>query len=250
MLDKAGNANVETAKKDTPVEISFNLGRCALTIKSTCGECIHHKRMAYPAYKKVCVELGIIEENKPCPAFSPNTDRVKFTESKHARNVARAISDFSPRELKNLAAILNQEERTRRYGFKLGQELYFLAFGGDYLSNYLKAYVVSADSTYVHLEGEKGCLISLHHNSVLNKRKWERKQIQLLSANKQVDPNYKKYTQNMTKSEKNIKSIIDKTIATLSPDTKQSNALSSSSPKKHRNERHMDLTELLSVSTR
>jgi hypothetical protein len=202
----------QKTRKDGPVPIDINLGKSALTIKQTCGQCIHLKRMAYPAFKKPCIELGIIEESKPCEKFAANPALIKFSDSEHTRNIAKAMRELNDRELKLLAVVINQETRTRKRGFEFGQIVYFRVFGGDYISNYVKAKVVSADRDYVHVQGADGCLATLYHKSVLTGKEWKKKEFYLLKINKIKDPNRAKYLKAPTKAEREVNKIMNKAL--------------------------------------
>ena len=208
-------------KQDSPIPMEVNLGKCALFIKNTCGSCVHFKRMAYPKFKQPCVNLGIISDSKPCSKYAINPAKIKFTEDKHLRNVTKAIDELTVSQLKLVSALLNQEERTRKAGFKAGMIVYFNMFGPDYLSNYVKAKVIWADSTYVHVEGDNGCVATFYHKSVMRYPKWKKKELELLKTNKIKDPKYKMYFKVETKVEKEIRAIIEKTSpVTLNSDIK------------------------------
>lgn len=192
---------------DYPTPMDVNLNRSALQIKMTCRECIHFKRMAYPSYKKPCLELGITEESKPCENFAPNPANISFTESKRIRQAALVIQDLSDRERKLFAAILNQETRTRRYKFAFGEKVYFKLYGGNYLKNYVVAKVVWADSKHVHIQGVDGFVASLHHGSVLKQAQWSKLEFELIRDNKIYDPSRARYDRVPTKAQLEIQKI-------------------------------------------
>jgi hypothetical protein len=196
-------ATEQTNKKsaDYPTPMDINLSKSALQIKMTCRDCIHLKRMAYPSYKKPCFDLGITEESKPCENFAPNPANISFTESKRIRQAALIIQELSERERKNLAVILNQETRTRRYKFTFGEKVYFKLYGGNYLKNYVAAKVVWADSKHVHIQGVDGYIASLHHNSVFRQAQWNKLEFELIRDNKIYDPSRARYDKVPTKAQ-------------------------------------------------
>jgi hypothetical protein len=183
---------------DLPQSLDVNLGRTNLLIKQRCGNCKHLKRIAHPQYGKVCSKLGFTEISKPCEKFSTDPTKIKFKGERHARNAVDFLQDLSDDKILLYSALLNEETRTRRYGFHFGMTVYILAFGSDCLENYRRMKVVSADSKYVNLQaGDFTAMV--YHRSVLTPKQWVRKKAELIDQEKRFETSsrakiYKKTT--------------------------------------------------------
>lgn len=177
---------------DEIVPVDFPLNRSALTVNLTCGDCRHHGGIPAPGQKSCCAVLGVIQEQTPCLHFSVSPFVIDFGSDMYLRMISRIIRKLNRKKLNAVASLLLQEARTRRYGFNMGDVVYFKAYGDDFLSNYRKGYVVSADKHYVVISGRRGrefsCYISAPY--VLRKAQWLEKQKELIAANRLVDPRY------------------------------------------------------------
>lgn len=168
---------------DLPQSVDINLGRTNLLIKQRCGNCKHLKRFAHPQYGKVCSKLGMNEMSKPCEKFSTDPTKIKFRGERHIRNAVDFLQDLSDDKILLFSAMLNEETRTRRYGFHFGMTVYILAYGSDCLENYRRMKVVSADQKYVHLQaGEFSAMV--YHNSVFTSAQWLKKKKWLIENEK------------------------------------------------------------------
>jgi hypothetical protein len=200
---------ISGGKTIMPEPLSINLSACTLTIKTNCGGCRHFNRMAYPEYGIVCEKKGILETAKPCVRFSPDPRQIKFKNDADLVALAKALANVSKNKLPLLASLINKESRTRKQGWCFGEICYIRIFGEDYISNYRRSRIISADSQYVTIEGKGGFTASLTKSSVLNARQWKKKKRELEAAGKITDPNYSKYIRLPTKAEREAAKILD-----------------------------------------
>jgi hypothetical protein len=207
-MEKTKTTAVSTDNAITPEPVSFSLTGSALTLNVNCGLCRHHSRMAHPALKKVCREKGILEEAKPCARFSADPRQIKFSDDEQLLAVSEWIGQAPKKKLLLLAALLTQEERTRKQGRYFGEVVYILALGGEYITNYRRCRVVSAVKDYVTVEGQ-GIIATVMTSSVLSIKQWKKKKALLAATGKKRDPRYKTYFQAPSKVDEEIKQVID-----------------------------------------
>lgn len=193
-----------TENTSYPTPVTMPLNKSTLTINTRCATCKHFNRLANPAYGEVCSQLGVIETSKPCNRYSVNPAEIKIYEQEHVEALVEIVESLSDRDLQLMAALFNREHLTRKRGFKFGSVVYLRPFGGDYVSNYRKAKVISADREYVHIRAADGWTASVFHTSVLNAAAWKAKKADLTKAGKIKDPNYSKYFQIKTKAQVDI----------------------------------------------
>lgn len=196
-----------------PEPVSIPLNKTALTINVRCGSCKFFKRIPNPAYGDVCTEKGVLDSSKPCMRYCVDPDQIHIKESEHIDALVQILEGISDKELSLVTALFNREHITRKRGFRFGMVVYLRPFGDDYVSNYRRAKVISADRTYVHIRASDGWIGSVYLSSVLKPSEWKTKKAQLERAGKITDPNYKKYFHIKTKAEVDI----DKFLTTHTP---------------------------------
>lgn len=179
------------AEKPVPTEVA--LSSSALFIPQKCINCKHFRRVAHPAYEKACETLGVLFDARPCERFSPDPARLKFTKRRQAEQVLSILRDMSESDLLTAASLLTQERRNRRQGYRFGDTVYLCAFGGDYLSNYRRCKVVSAEGRYINVQADEGFSAMVFKTSVLTATQWKTKKAWLENNERRTDPRYAKY---------------------------------------------------------
>lgn len=180
-----------------------------LAISAKCGMCVHYANMKHTAYESVCKELGILEENTPCIRYEPDYRQLQLAEQPWFAAFAAAMSQMTGKQRHILASLLMKENRTRRAGYFFGETVYIRVFEGDYLSNYRRGVIVSANSKHVYIEGRGGFHAMLMRNSVMNTRQWLRKKQELIRSNRIKDPFLRRYMQVPTDVDKKMQAIIE-----------------------------------------
>jgi hypothetical protein len=186
-------------KSSVPLPVDFSLNT-SLTCNVKCGDCVFFARHYSPAYKEPCIKLGISSKSKPCKRFSPDAAKLNIRNDVTLRKLSSALRNIGKDNLHIVASILLKEARTRREGFYFGQPVYVKVFGGDYLSNYRKAYVSHVERGLVHLScgrninDAKTFTASVSPEAVLTVDEWKTKKSRLLSKGMKRDPKLSQYT--------------------------------------------------------
>ena len=159
-------------------------------IAAKCRDCLFFKDGYYPAFRKPCATIGIKHYSRPCSHFFANPFAFMLNEKEH-KFVGKIIERYD-HALGGIVAWLNQEISTRKKGFFYGQPVMVRMIGDDFLLNYAQAFVVSANSTHVFVQGSKFRCTLLHESIILDKD-WVRKRAALLKRKKIRDPKAKEY---------------------------------------------------------
>jgi hypothetical protein len=170
-------------------------GREPIALHVRCRNCLFFKQAAY--FKAPCSQLGVEKYARPCTHFTANHYNFNVKDKNYIP-IAQMINSLSSDRLGEMVALLSQEIRTRRQGFRHNQTVFVHAFGDDYLSNYCKAAVITANRTYVFVQGlgkDKTFRGSFLRSSVLNEEEYDKKRKTLIRKKLLRDPNLASYTQ-------------------------------------------------------
>jgi len=168
--------------------------RSPVILPVRCRDCYHFQQRHAPDYADVCEKLGVQGIARPCSKFLPNAMAfdVKSADGKDLREY---IGHVPTARLNAIAALIVQEARTRRLGFHHGELVYVRMFGGDYLSNYFRAYVIMANRRYVFVQGRSGFKRgSFLATSVLDAEDFARKRKALIARKQLIDPKLSEHT--------------------------------------------------------
>lgn len=190
MAKKAKKQELGSGSRDSIEDAAF--GPLRIT-GVRCKHCEHFN--GPPAFEAPCSQLGRRTFSPPCQKFTITLKAIDFTDEKGwAPRLNKLISSADQEGLAVIAALVSQEHKTRKVGFKYGQEVWVKMLGGDYLSNYGKARVVKADKEYVHLKGVgSNFQASFHHASVISPEDYEAMRLKLIDKGRIIDPDYRKY---------------------------------------------------------
>jgi hypothetical protein len=167
-----------------------------VTVNVTCRDCIFFEREANftdGKEKRPCKQLGRLASQLPCVAFKVSPYQMDFNGA-DMLTFANIISNIPNGKLPLLAAILLQENTTRKNGFKFGQTVYVQVFPDDYLSNWAVAKIIAVDSKWVFIQGKRGFRAKVAHSSVLREIEWTEHSRKLRGLGRFSDPNLNKYT--------------------------------------------------------
>lgn len=166
-----------------------------------CKDCVFWEKFSKDG--KPCKEKGILGINKASSCFSIDPYEIDFEEQKALKFVKKLLKGVSTKKISLLAALIQQEEKTREYGFSFGQEVFIRAFGtSDYISNFAKAYVILATKNAVFVQGRTGFKAMFPHSGVLNLEQFNKRKYILAKRRKIIDPNLSKYTKDILKEQK------------------------------------------------
>lgn len=183
-----------------PEPVDFSLKSSNLSCNVTCGSCVFFTARSRPEFREPCSQLGIQAKRTPCKRFTPNPAVINMRTDKTMRQFAKVLAKLSRESLPVIASVLLREAVTRSKGFHFGQPVYVKAFGGEYISNYRKAFVVFASRKLVWLTGGKNVrtdstfMASIGIEHVLTVDQWEKKSSKLRVQGKVKDPKLKYYT--------------------------------------------------------
>lgn len=161
-------------------------------IKASCQDCVFYNTQS--TYAKPCKQLGVLAISKTCKRFTVNPYLIDFNSSKPSNLIRELISSLSKKDIHLFANVINQEYRTRKYGFYFGQEVMIRVFVGDYISNYASALIINANKYNVYIQGSNGFHGMILHKNILTMEEWDKKRKSLLKRGLIKDPDYKKYT--------------------------------------------------------
>jgi hypothetical protein len=169
-----------------------------------CGNCVHFRRIA--AFKDVCVKLGIKEFAPPCTKFVAD-----FHQFSRNAEFAKFLAATPDDQLQPLLALINAEVTTRHSKFRYGMAIYVRLFGDDYISNYVKCYVMMAKGRYVYVElpAQENYYGVFLKKSVFTEAQFLKKLKLLASNNKLRDPKFKQYSSWQPKEPRDLRSIND-----------------------------------------
>ena len=156
-----------------------------------CRDCVYFNKNAI--FSDKCENLGIQSFAVPCEKFVIDPNQIDFLESPEKKELAGIIKNLPDRKLAIIAALINQENKTRKKGFYFGQKVYIKIYQPDYLSNYVSAYIIAADKTHVFLQGKKGWRGTLYHKSILTIGDFKKKKLSIIAKNLIKDPKYSTY---------------------------------------------------------
>lgn len=108
------------------------------------------------------------EASAICPKFSPNTRPVGATGAEKISELAALISSIDPKALRALGVLMFNEPNTRNQGMTFMQKVYVRyrgAFGRNYISNFMQAYVMYATPQQYKLMSADGrCVLTYGEN--------------------------------------------------------------------------------------
>lgn len=110
-----------------------------------CRECLHFQRHSHPSHKTICKDEGVKPYALAPKCFTPDVTRVANNPDTFVA-LSSILSTYNADEKRILLALLRSPKKGKDK-LSFGTKVYFLAFGKDYLSNYLSGYFVGYSST-------------------------------------------------------------------------------------------------------
>lgn len=167
----------------------------------TCGDCVGFN-CEIVRDKKLCTERGVIETQKPCLQFVPNTNDLSSLVEDEDTFIAlsRIVSAVDDNQLRKLGALIMREKQTRNAGYNMGQKVYVRYRGqarADYLSNFLTAYIMYADHDVIRVCSKNGKITMTFagraRDAVYNDEAFEPIRQKMLKKQRYADPNVQKH---------------------------------------------------------
>lgn len=162
--------------------------------------------------KAPCCEHGMIATSAVCNSFKPDIPELLSKEGyiEPLLALSKLVSFVDSKDLDLLAAVIQNEKRTRRYGMKFGQRVYVryrgLA-GANYMSNFMSAFVLDARKNYVRVRSRDGsitmsfdCQTGLKGPAVYSREYFEPLLETMQKKGNIVDPDIRAFAQKRIKS--------------------------------------------------
>lgn len=167
--------------------------------ETTCGECAGLCTEIIKD-KKLCKDAGVLETSKPCNKFTPNTSELKDTiEDGAFLEIAHLVSEVDTSKLRTLGALIMKEKQTRDAGYNMGEKVYVRYRGEakrNYLSNFMSAYIVYADSRMTRVCSRDGKISMTYtgkaRSAVIRSEKFKKMKDRMLRNENYTDPQVQK----------------------------------------------------------
>jgi len=122
-----------TLKEDSPV-VKDNL-------VLRCGDCLHFKGSAHPAYGEQCVNRGIKTFATAPSCWSPDVRAIKSIGDSTFAYLCSVLSTLTPKQTRIIMGLMKNAGKLERHGFTFLQKVYYLV-GPEFLENYHAGYVL------------------------------------------------------------------------------------------------------------
>jgi hypothetical protein len=105
----------------------------------------------------------------------------------------RSLSNLDAKQLEHLSAVLLSGAKATRKNFlpegvSIGQQVWFKILEREYVTNYVRGWVLSANSNNVYVYGKGSYVASMTASSLLNRQQWEERKKELIESKRGIDP--------------------------------------------------------------
>lgn len=166
-------------------------------LKPLCGDCegFCNTRLI-EGLKGFCKDSGKTKVSKICRQFQPNTIPLKeVADSTPFELLTQAVSGLNNAQVRAFATMLYAENNNRRLGYHFGQVVYIRYRGkanANYVSNFMRAYVMSAVGEYLKVMSEDGrCTASFllaNKNQIFTVEEFDGMRTRMTRLGRLVDP--------------------------------------------------------------
>lgn len=134
-------------------------------VSPTCGDCSGFEcEILIEGKKHPCSKLDKTKVSKPCQQFAPNVKPVGTLGENSLGALADLIHGMDSGVLRALSVIMHNEPKTRKQKMKFMQPVYVRYRGQtnrNYISNFMKAYVMYATPQHIKLMSRDGrCVLT------------------------------------------------------------------------------------------
>ncbi len=145
--------------------------------------------------------MGVIETSEICQKFRVNTKELGDFVSNESgfTALAKVVASLPTSNLRAFGAILMREELTRKACYKFGQAVYVRyrgAAGANYLSNFMKAYIMYVDRNVYKIMSHDGkCTLTFYADCaphILSREEFVPLRNSMLEKGRMVDPDVRK----------------------------------------------------------
>ena len=159
-----------------------------------CGSCLHFRQSKHRAHEDVCTNLGRRSFAIAPSCFTPDYTKVIGNTDEFVQ-IAAFFGDKTPEQKKILLGMLRMKPTGRK--LRMGTELYINVRGREYISNYLRGFVVgytSANEIVLcgspdrNARGRAFFAYLKSDESLLTAKEWKAKYIKLRKLGRIQDP--------------------------------------------------------------
>ena len=168
----------------------------------SCGECVGYCTETV-IDKKLCRDSGVLETQKPCNKFAPNTNELAdlVEDGDTFMALAKLISAVPDNRLRLLGAVIMREKQTRANDYHIGQKIYVRYRGHlkvNYLSNFMSAFIMYADRDFIRVASRDGkCCMTFatsNRQAILSPAEFRPIREKMVSNGRYVDPDVQRAT--------------------------------------------------------
>lgn len=154
-----------------------------------------------------CNTQGVLATSKTCGSFKPDSFNIAddIKDNGAVLALAHVMSKLSNSKLDLLAAIIQNDKKTRRQDLCFGQRVYVRYRGlvsANYLSNFMLAFVLDADKNFIRLMSRDGSCSLTYENDgnhlsgpiIYNKAEFDVLRKRMVAQDMMVDPDEKRNT--------------------------------------------------------
>lgn len=165
-------------------------------VAPTCGDCNGFAcEVLIAGNKHPCSKLDKTVASQPCVHFMPNVHKVTLIGTDKLSALSSMIEQLPADSLKMLGLLMFNHQRTADQGMRVLQRVYvrYRGEGGsNYLSNFMKAYVLYATPEHFKLTSEDGrCILTYAQNCkpiIHTEEEWVVMKEKMIRKGKLIDP--------------------------------------------------------------
>lgn len=162
--------------------------------------------------KENCLKQGMLATSAICNSFKPDINALfeNIENLEPTLAFARVLSQVADSHLDLMAAVVQNEKRTRKAGLKFGQRVYVRYRGlasANYLSNFMSAFILDARKDYVRVMSRDGsitmsfdCQTGVKGPAVYSKHEFEPLRQQMKAKGNIVDPDMDSFAHKRVRS--------------------------------------------------
>ena len=171
-----------------------------LKTKIRCGQCSGLERDNLVNGSR-CSEQGMLPTSKPCGSFRPDSFSVADEVQQNGALLALAhlISKIPSAKLDLVAAMIQNDKKTRKQKMCFGQRVYVRYRGlanANYMSNFMQAFILDAGKDYIRIMSRDGSCTLTYENdgnglsgpAIYSKAAFDKLRAVMVEKGNEVDP--------------------------------------------------------------
>ena len=177
-----------------------------LKTKIRCGTCSGLSRDKL-VNNATCDQQGILATSRTCNSYKPDSFDLAedVRESGGLLALAHLMSKLPPKKLDLLAALIQNDKKTRRQKMVFGQRVYVRYRGlanANYMSNFMQAFILDADKDFIRVMSRDGSCTLTYQNdgnnltgpALYSKSEFDKIRSQMVDDEMYIDPEEERNT--------------------------------------------------------